>query len=314
MRSTRRTGEHAGLQGSGGTGHARSVTAPLQPVVEPLATLPGLGVRRHVCTAGPRDRPFDEEHAGISLALVQQGTFTYRCRDRAHTMVPGSVLLGAPGEVFRCSHEHSRGDVCLSLHFAPELLSPILADAAAPGPVWAAPALPPRPRVAALLRALARTCSEGQAIDELALELAAAVLGELGGRSAGPRESRAPQPRDRARAAAAALLVDDDPGAAWTLGALAARVDLSAYHFLRIFRGVIGVTPNEYVIQARVRAAAARLVDDDAPVTEIALAVGFGDLSHFTRTFARAVGAPPGRYRALARRGELGRLRPVESR
>ncbi|MEZ4451362.1 MAG: AraC family transcriptional regulator [Nannocystaceae bacterium] len=282
--------------------------APRRPAVDPLASLPGLGVRRYVCTAGPRDRPFDEVHGAITLALFQAGTFTYRCRDRAHTMVPGSVLLGAPGEVFCCSHEHSRGDECLSLAFAPELLAPILADQAAPGAIWAASALPPRPRIAALLRAVARTCSEGQVLDELALELAAAVLGELAGRGPGAADERPPQPRDRARAAAAALHVDAHPGERLTLADLAAHVDLSPYHFLRIFRAVVGVPPNEYVIQARVRAAAARLLDDDAPVTEVALEVGFGDLSHFTRTFARAIGATPGRYRAMARRGELRRL------
>src|SRR5690606_264169 len=120
-----------------------SVRPPL-PVVEALVALPGLSVRRHVCDPGPRDRPFDEEHGALSLAVVPRGAFTYRCRRRAQAVVPGSVLLGAPGEAFRCPHERGRGDVCLSFTFAPELLAPIQAAHAAPGPVWAAPALPPR--------------------------------------------------------------------------------------------------------------------------------------------------------------------------
>jgi AraC-like DNA-binding protein len=43
------------------------------------------------------------------------------------------------------------------------------------------------------------------------------------------------------------------------------------------------------------------LTDDDRPITEIAYDVGFGDLSNFVRTFHRAAGVSPRRFREASR-------------
>ena len=65
------------------------------------------------------------------------------------------------------------------------------------------------------------------------------------------------------------------------LGALARRAGLSVFHFLRVFSRVLGVTPHQYLVAARLRRAAALLSNPDQPVTEVAFEVGFGDLSNF---------------------------------
>lgn len=85
------------------------------PRAEPLAAGPGVQVTRFVCGAGPRDRPYPEEHVRPCMSVVRAGSFCYRCRGRTHARVPGSVMLGEPGEAFVCSHEHGVGDVCLSV-------------------------------------------------------------------------------------------------------------------------------------------------------------------------------------------------------
>jgi AraC-like DNA-binding protein len=67
--------------------------------------------------------------------------------------------------------------------------------------------------------------------------------------------------------------------------------------FLRTFKRVTGVTPHQWVLRARLRDAARRLADTRAPVTEIALDVGFEDLSNFIRTFRAEFGVSPSRFR-----------------
>ncbi len=84
-------------------------------------------------------------------------------------------------------------------------------------------------------------------------------------------------------------------------GTLARRAGLSTFHFLRVFSRVLGVTPHQYLLAARLRRAAALLAHPDRPVTDVAFEVGFGDLSHFARTFRRSVGVSPGRFRRLPR-------------
>jgi AraC-like DNA-binding protein len=64
---------------------------------------------------------------------------------------------------------------------------------------------------------------------------------------------------------------------------------------------VLGVTPHQYLVRSRLRRAARLLTDDARPITEVALEVGFGDLSNFVRTFHRAAGVSPRRFRQAAR-------------
>ena len=54
-------------------------------------------------------------------------------------------------------------------------------------------------------------------------------------------------------------------------------------------------------IRVVLRHAARRLADDDSPVTDIAYDVGFADLSNFVRTFGRAAGASPLKFRQASR-------------
>ena len=81
----------------------------------------------------------------------------------------------------------------------------------------------------------------------------------------------------------------------------AAQADISPFHFLRLFSDVLGVTPHQYLVRSRLRHAARLLADDDRSVTDVAYDVGFGDLSNFVRTFHRAAGVSPLRFRQASR-------------
>jgi AraC-like DNA-binding protein len=75
---------------------------------------------------------------------------------------------------------------------------------------------------------------------------------------------------------------------------------MSPYHFLRTFKLVTGVTPHQWLLRARLRAAAQRLAGGRTPITAIALDVGFDDLSNFIRSFQAEFGRSPRQYRAAA--------------
>ena len=85
-----------------------------------LAGGPGWTVSDVVCTSGPQDRPFEERHAGVSIAIVVAGSFQYRSSASQELMTPGSLLLGNPGQCYECGHEHGSGDRCLSFYYAPD--------------------------------------------------------------------------------------------------------------------------------------------------------------------------------------------------
>ena len=72
---------------------------------------------------------------------------------------------------------------------------------------------------------------------------------------------------------------------------------------MRLFHGAFGMPPHEYQLNVRVRRAC-ELLMAQYPASEVAVRVGFSDLSHLTRHFKRLVGVPPGEF---ARRGATGR-------
>ena len=83
-----------------------------------------------------------------------------------------------------------------------------------------------------------------------------------------------------------------------SIDALAAEVATSAFHFLRIFDQVIGVTSGQYLLRRRLHRAATRLRGSGETVAAVALESGFDDLSTFNRQFQRAFGLTPSAYRA----------------
>ncbi len=85
------------------------------------------------------------------------------------------------------------------------------------------------------------------------------------------------------------------------LESAARAVGLSSFHFLRVFANVVGATPHQYLVRSRLRHAASLLADEGLSITDVAIEVGFGDLSNFVRTFHRAAGVSPRAFRRAAR-------------
>ncbi len=86
------------------------------------------------------------------------------------------------------------------------------------------------------------------------------------------------------------------------LSRLADIAELSVHHFSRAFRQSLGMPPHRYILSHRISRASQLMNDSDLPLSEIALAVGFSDQSHFTRVFSRATGETPASFRRVRRR------------
>src|SRR5437867_4019013 len=250
------------------------------------------------CTARPDDRPFVERHDAYSVSYVRKGSFGYRLRGRSFELVAGSILIGRPGEEYMCTHDHGCGDECLSFQLSPALVDAIGGRQS----VWSAGCLPPVAELMVLgelaqATADGRTC-DGPDLGEVGMFLAARFVEVASGSLAVPVAAPA---RDRRRAVEAAVWMDRHAHETLDLGRLARGAGLSAFHFLRLFAQVLGVTPHQYVIRSRMRHAARLLASDAHSITDIAFSVGFGDLSNFVRTFRRAAGVSPRGFRRAAR-------------
>jgi AraC-like DNA-binding protein len=248
------------------------------------------------CVAGPGDPAFPELHQAFSLSYVRHGTFGYQVRGRQFEMVAGAVLIGFPGDEFICTHDHACGDECLSFRLTPEVAETVGSNEK----VWKRGALPPLAPIMVLgeLAQAAATGASGMGVDEVGMLLAVRLAELVGGRS---QQLRRTSPRDRKRAVETALWLDANAHEPVDLDSAARRAGLSPYHFLRLFAKIVGVTPHQYLLRSRLRRAARALAEDDRPVSDIALDVGFADLSNFVRTFHRAAGVSPRSFRQAAR-------------
>jgi AraC-like DNA-binding protein len=293
-----------------------------------LAEGAGWNIADLLCTFGPHDPSFEERHDGVCIAMVVAGSFDYRAAPGRELLTPGALLLGNTGECFECGHRHGFGDRCISFRYAPAYFERLAADAGlAGGPLnFRRASVPALRRLAPLIaRACAATsvaggeggkgsdstaCSESSdnsertsngtsaarsAWGELAVEVAVATLHAAG------TLIRAPSPASataRSRVAQIARLIDDTPGAPHTLTDLANAAGVSDFYFLRTFRQVTGVTPHQYLLRARLRAAALRLRDGGEKIVDIALDCGFNDLSNFNHAFRAEFAASPRAWRA----------------
>jgi AraC-like DNA-binding protein len=261
-----------------------------------LLQRPSISVSDFRCSAGPGDTPFVEQYGSHSISYVRKGSFGCRCRGRFFELVAGSILVGHPGDEFTCSHDHVCGDECLSFFLSPELVQAI-GDRT---DVWRIGAAPPLPELMVLGElAQAAACGRGDlGLEEVGQIFASRFVEVVSGRSREPRPATA---RDRRRAVETALWIDAHSHLQIDLDGAAAQAELSPFHFLRLFSGVLGVTPHQYLVRSRLRHAARLLADDARAVTDVAYDVGFGDLSNFVRTFHRAAGVSPRRFREASR-------------
>lgn len=76
---------------------------------------------------------------------------------------------------------------------------------------------------------------------------------------------------------------------------------LSKTYFCDVFKSYTGKSFNEYLNDFRMRQASEMLLTRDTTVAEVCRAVGFRDLTHFSRMFKRWTGIPPSHYRKKSR-------------
>jgi transcriptional regulator GlxA family with amidase domain len=204
-------------------------------------------------------------------------------------------MLGNAGHVFCCGHAHGTGDRCISFSYTPEYFERLTADTGAPA--FCVAALPP---VRAMSPVVARACAglATDSADELAWEELGVRIAVQAARLAnGSTAMQEVLPSAEARVTRVVRMMEEMPAARHSLARLAEEGRLSPYHFLRTFQTVLGLTPHQYVLRMRLRRAAARLVQEETSVLEIALDCGFGDVSNFNRSFRAEFGRSPRAFR-----------------
>jgi len=259
-----------------------------------LANRGGLYGAGDVRCAAPAQTLAHHRYARSAIGAVVSGVFGYQTPVGSATATPGAIVLGNAQESFGCLHLDSAGNRRAVLALDDALMAELADDLCAEGR-FAVAAVAPGRAAAPLYGALRRLARDPVPQEDAVVAVTAAAL------SLGRRVRRRDASRtDHRRVREVAGEIERRYAETLPLAELAASAGLSRYHFIRAFRETTGETPRQFQIGARLKAAADQLLDSKAPITTIALNVGFNDLSHFNHTFREAFGASPRAWRKAA--------------
>ncbi|NZA25670.1 AraC family transcriptional regulator [Luteimonas sp. SJ-92] len=233
-------------------------------------------------------------HDQFGVGVIEQGAQTSRSGRGQVEAGRGDLITVNPGEVHDGSPIGHAGRRWRMLYLdAPRVAEAacVLDAAAGSGYEFERPVVGDARLALAFGRLFAAMTSDDPvaplASEGLLLELLAGLRAPRPGAA---RIAGVPDALARARA-----LIDDDPAAAVTLSDLAAASGLGRFQVLRAFARATGLTPHAYLVQRRIDLAR-RLIAAGRPLAEAAVASGFADQSHMTRTFVRKYGISPGAY------------------
>jgi AraC-like DNA-binding protein len=201
---------------------------------------------------------------------------------------PNHAVLYPPRLRFRRRYLTSEGDHCLFVVLGPEMCKRLevvdhqAGDPALQPPVWLAQRL--------LAAYLGRPRHDSEQAERLARALVASAL-----RPAPPAASGAGgHAVERTKE-----LMARSTGRLVPLERIASEAHYSRFHLLRAFHARTGYTLHQYHLHLRLRRSLGPLLAG-APLSEIALELGFQGHSHFTARFRRAFGETPSAVRAIA--------------
>jgi AraC-like DNA-binding protein len=241
--------------------------------------------------------PHIHETFAIGVTEVGAQEYTYNRRQRL-IMPAGSVAVVHPGEVHTSQAVDSSGWSYRMLYPSADLLKRAASEVSGRWqgqPCFSSPVIFD-PDLARRIHAL-HVALEDPAT--LTLERESRLLWTLSllvYRHADRRLGAGPARADPAVVRKARQLLEERFAENITLDQLAAYVNMSAFHLLRVFRDTVGLPPHAYLLQVRV-ARGKRLLQAGWRLADVAAQTGFVDQSHFSKHFKRVMGVSPGQYR-----------------
>ncbi|MFF1821732.1 helix-turn-helix domain-containing protein [Kribbella sp. NPDC058245] len=198
---------------------------------------------------------------------------------------PGVCAVFQPGDAPRATHDPRRRLLVFGMHFETSRYGVV------PQPRWG------DVMDRELLNALARTSDSsyrrgdalGRRQAELCLEQ---LIGLIWDAVQHPTRAATDTVIDEV-----ARQLRQDPGRDWSVAEMAEKAALSRAQFSRRFVKQFGMSPAQYLIQARIDRAHQLLTESGMTVTQTATALGYTDVPYFSRQYKQRTGRNPSQER-----------------
>lgn len=240
----------------------------------------------------------------FDLWLVWAGRGTMKIGRRTHALRPGTCLWMRPGHRYLATQDP---DDRLGVSFTHFTLPRARADFRPPFEITTVRSLE---FAAAALAEVVRLRGESSA-------LAPALMGNLlqilaRDHRRHPTAVSPAQARRRQAVHALTARIAAEPGRDWNVADLARETGYAVDHFSKSFAAITGLRPQAFIVQARLDRARQLLAETSLTVTEIAAALGFGDVYFFSRQFRQKCGRTPTAYRQTCASAPLDGALPAQ--
>jgi len=231
-------------------------------------------------------------HKRALFCLVMAGNYTEEYGGRTRECA-SSTLLYHPPEELHAEYFHDAGGRSFIIEIEPEWLKRLRDQGSvfepAPGIKRGIPEL--------LARRLYKELVQRDEVSDLIIEgLMMELVGESSRASSRSEINRPPRWLEQAKD-----LLHERFAEPLKLADIAHSVSVHPVHLAQVFHKSYRCTIGDYVRRLRVERACHDLANSESPLADIALAAGFCDQSHFTRTFKRLIGIAPSEYRRSIR-------------
>jgi AraC-like DNA-binding protein len=237
-------------------------------------------------------------HEEISLGLVLEGAIDLRTRLRQGIAKAGSFTLINAEEAHYGTPVNGEGWRCRTIHISAQMVQSTATElrkySSATNIAFLGPTFDDPEAARELLELHRRSEADGSSLERqswLVTLIVRLLLRHSEAAVTLPAREREPRAVELARD----YLVEN-LGDKVTLDELAATSGVPPFRLLRAFQQSVGLTPHAFQTQTRIRTVC-RLLRSQQPLADVAVATGFADQAHLTRTFKAIMGMTPGQYR-----------------
>ena len=249
-----------------------------------------------------------EYNESMFISFIRKGFFEYKTLRRNDELHVGRFLISKPAYEHTTRHIDNQPDVTTSFKFTTGFFHNIQEQYAS-GAGWFLSnndihslMLHANPQLDYLhhriLQLLGQRKASGLKIDELVMDMVEKVMQLISGNP----EEIAPVSDSLKRFHLVTIenakeYILEHFSADISLHQLAQHCNVSPFHFSRIFKSIMNVSPHQYLTDIRLNHARILLGTTDQPVTDIAFACGYNSIEHFATAYRRKFNTNPTRYR-----------------
>ncbi len=248
-----------------------------------------------------------EYNHNLCISFIRKGFFEYRTFRRKDEVHIGRILISKPGFEHTTRHIDNQPDITTVFEFKQSFFEKLKREYF-PESSWFLQSndmhaimlsCPPDADYLQhhIMELIQRRKPDGLHVDELVMQLLNKIMLKLGNVTELPILPEKLKQNHLVTVERAREYMMDNFNENISLNELAEHCFVSPFHFSRIFKGVLNISPHQYLLATRLNHARILLTSTEKPVNDIGFESGFNSLEHFVTAYKQQFKLTPSQER-----------------